>query len=142
MRQSSRLPIAGDSGIPADMLERLKVDLGQKTFGELLQERDWAVQEIVRLRAEIVRLASRPLRATSLSPAGSAVAKIGDDSTAWMELRRLIRLADVCKLIGLGKTMIYQLKSEGSFPKSVRVGARAVRWRMADIIAWQGARKS
>jgi prophage regulatory protein len=57
-----------------------------------------------------------------------------------MESQRLIRLTDVCRLVGLGRAMVYRLKAEGRFPASVRVSERAVRWRMADIIAWQESR--
>ena len=37
--------------MPIDMLERLRTDPGHRTLGELLQDRQWAVQEIERLRA-------------------------------------------------------------------------------------------
>ena len=37
------------------MWDRLKTDPGQRTLGELVQEREWAVQEIGRLRLEFMR---------------------------------------------------------------------------------------
>lgn len=37
------------------MWERLKTDPSLRTLGELLQEREWAVQEIRRLRLELMR---------------------------------------------------------------------------------------
>lgn len=49
-----------------DMLHRLEADPGSRTIGELLQERAWAVNEILQLRAELQvlrqRTRSRPVR--------------------------------------------------------------------------------
>ncbi|MEA3139758.1 MAG: hypothetical protein QOK23_1927 [Gammaproteobacteria bacterium] len=36
--------------MPLDMLDRLCLDPGTRTLGELMQEREWAVGEIRRLR--------------------------------------------------------------------------------------------
>ena len=84
MRRSSYWAATGDRGTTTDMFEQLKVDPGRRTLGELLQERAWAVQEIARLREEIVRLESRPVRAVSQSPIGRD-SPDGADSTTWMD---------------------------------------------------------
>lgn len=39
-------------------------------------------------------------------------------------------------LVGLGRSAIYQMQAEGRFPKSVKLGARAVGWIADDVIAW------
>ena len=41
--------------MPTDLLGRLQADPGTRTFGELVQERQWALQEIHRLRALLAR---------------------------------------------------------------------------------------
>jgi prophage regulatory protein len=128
-----------DLGARTDRLEQLKVDPGRRTLGELIQERAWAVEEITRLRADVARLASQAPRSWAL-PSLSETLKTGTDSSIEMDTRRLLRLPEVCKLVGLGKTTIYQLKADSQFPNPVRVGAHAVRWRMAEIVAWQEAR--
>jgi len=46
------------TGTGSDMLERLRDDPGSRTLGQLLQERQWALQEIERLSAEVLRLGS------------------------------------------------------------------------------------
>jgi prophage regulatory protein len=142
MRRSPYWAATEDRGTTPDLFEQLKVDPGRRTLGELLQERDWAVQEIARLRAVIVRLESRPVRTVSPIPIGRDAPELGAGSTTWMELRRLLRLSEVCSLIGLSRAAIYQMKTEGRFPAPVKVGVRAVRWRMADIVAWQEARSA
>ena len=42
-----------------DMLDRLILDPGTRTLGELLQEREWAVGEIRRLRLDLGRLSRK-----------------------------------------------------------------------------------
>lgn len=107
-----------------DMLEGLRTDGGRRTLGELLQERQWALGEIERLRERIARLqTSRP---TIAAPASSS-------PTA---RNRLIRLSEVCDMVGLSRSTIYQRIAAGTFPPNCRVGARATRWRMADVEDW------
>lgn len=53
-----------------------------------------------------------------------------------LEELRILRLADVKRLTGLGKTSIYKLMSEGNFPRAVSLGERAVGWIVRDIRAW------
>lgn len=52
----------------------------------------------------------------------------------------LLRRADVELLTGLSRSSIYRLISEGSFPRPVKVGERAVRWPASAIEAWRAAR--
>lgn len=49
---------------------------------------------------------------------------------------RILRLPQVCELIGLKKTMIYQMEAEARFPKRVRLGSRAVGWLEDELRAW------
>lgn len=48
----------------------------------------------------------------------------------------LIRRNQVEQLIGLKKAAIYQLIKQGSFPSPVKIGKRAVAWRIADLDLW------
>ena len=118
-----------------DMFDAMRADPGHRTLGELLQERQWAVDEISRLRDEVIRLASRRIdTAQSASSPKIPAVRTFDDP---LILRRLLRLSDVESLVGLSRSMIYRLISERRFPPQTRVGPRAVRWRAADILAWQ-----
>lgn len=51
---------------------------------------------------------------------------------------RLLRLGDVLERIGMSRAWLYLAMSQGSFPRPVRLGRRAVAWRESDISAWQG----
>jgi prophage regulatory protein len=53
---------------------------------------------------------------------------------------QILRLPQVCKVTGLGRSMIYQLESERRFPCRVRIGARAVGWVDAEVQSWLAGR--
>lgn len=50
--------------------------------------------------------------------------------------RRIMRLPEVKTKTGFGRAWIYQLMSEGKFPKARRIGARAVGWPSDEIEQW------
>jgi prophage regulatory protein len=50
----------------------------------------------------------------------------------------ILRRPDVEKRCGLSRSTIYQLMTEGRFPRPVRLGKRAVGWRESDIAEWLG----
>jgi hypothetical protein len=93
-----------------DFIDSMRLDRGQRTLGELLQERQWAVDEISRLRCEVTRLTSR--RLDPVQRANPEQTPTARDSVDPLTSRRLLRLAEVESLV-------------------------AVRWRAADILAWQ-----
>lgn len=53
---------------------------------------------------------------------------------------RIIRLKEVIDYTGLGRSTIYKYISEGSFPKSVSLGDRAVGWVESEVHDWILAR--
>lgn len=48
----------------------------------------------------------------------------------------ILRRPDVEAVTGLSRSTIYKWMNEGSFPKPVKLGPRAVGWREADINDW------
>jgi prophage regulatory protein len=115
-----------------DMLDRLCLDPGTRTIGELMQEREWAAGEIRRLRSDAARLARKHEAARIEEEMNHAV----DPA---LNAQRLLRLAEVSAMIGLKHSAIYKYVSEGRFPAPLKVGIRSVRWRMADILAWRAS---
>lgn len=67
-----------------------------------------------------------------------------ENDTAAQPLRpyrdRLLRLADVKHMTGLGRSSIYAGIQAKSFPAAVNLTAHAVAWRESDIDAWIAAR--
>ena len=54
----------------------------------------------------------------------------------------LLPITEVKRLAGIGKTMIYRLEREGSFPKRYKPGGYASRWSRREVIAWREAQRS
>lgn len=55
---------------------------------------------------------------------------------------RLISLTEVKELTGLGKTMIYRLIRQGSFPQQYKPGGFASRWSECEILAWRESQRA
>lgn len=53
--------------------------------------------------------------------------------------RRILRLPDVMAAVGFGRAHIYNLMAEGKFPRSRRIGTRAVGWDSHEIETWIAA---
>ncbi len=49
---------------------------------------------------------------------------------------RLLRRRDVERITGMSRASIYRLMQQGDFPRPVKVGSTAVRWKESDIAAW------
>ena len=49
---------------------------------------------------------------------------------------RLLRRREVEKITGMSHSSIYRLMKKGKFPRRVRIGSKAVRWRLSVIMAW------
>ena len=53
-----------------------------------------------------------------------------------MASQRLLRLPDVKRQTGLSRSSIYGQISDGKFPQSVSIGARAVAWVEDEVEEW------
>jgi prophage regulatory protein len=120
--------------MPLDMLDRLCLDPGTRTIGELLQEREWAVGEIRRLRSDLGKL-SRKEKAEKIEEGMEQ--RGGLDPK--LHAQRLLRLAEVSTMIGLKRSSIYRYVADGQFPAPIKVGERSVRWKLADVLAWRAS---
>ena len=116
--------------MPLDMLDRLTLDPGTRTIGELFQEREWAVGEIRRLRTDVGRLSRK-------ADAGRIERELDQSVDPALQAQRLLRLAEVVTMSGLCRSSIYRYVSEGRFPAPIKAGIRSVRWKLADVLAWR-----
>jgi prophage regulatory protein len=53
----------------------------------------------------------------------------------------IARLETVSLMTGLSKSSIYAGMADDTFPRSVKLGKRAVGWRIRDIQAWLNSRE-
>jgi hypothetical protein len=98
------------------IVDALYIDAGHRTIGELIRDRERSLQEILRLRAII----SAPAVQRRSPPAGLAEAS-ATESTRY-PTEKLIKLAELCKLLDMARSTIYKLKTEGRFPEPIKVG--------------------
>ena len=117
-----------------EVLDRLRLDPGQRTLGQLLQDREAAYQEIRRLREELDRLRTMRSQVADRS-------KNSDKEVPKSALRpgTLIGIKDVAWLVSVSRPTIYRWVQNGDFPQPVRVGSNAVRWKAEDVEQWRNS---
>lgn len=49
---------------------------------------------------------------------------------------RLLKLPEVCRRVGLGKTMVYEMIRDGRFPPPYKISPFASRWSEREVVAW------
>lgn len=115
-----------------DILHRLQIDPGQRTIGELIQDRAAAAHEIIELRRQIERLRTvrndRKERTVETAP-----------KTQTFRPGTLLRISTVCELVGTSRSTIYRWVSEGTFPQPVRISEKAIRWNIDEFETWRAA---
>lgn len=57
-----------------------------------------------------------------------------------VEAETLLRLPEVERRTGLRRAHLYKLARAGSFPRPLKIGARASAWRASQVDAWIVAR--
>lgn len=101
-----------------DILDRLQTDPGKRTLGELLQDREAAIHEIKRLRAEIERLRTLRTEKPGTEKSESPSAPLAPASQPTYRAGTLLRLPDVCAFVGLSRSAIYRGVISGNFSTS------------------------
>ena len=91
--------------------------------------RDWLIQPPVLVPA--TQGLRPPTLPTDLPPAGSPTPKETEQNR-----NRLLRIPEVCRQTGLGKSYIYSMIQSGHFPGPKRLGVRAVAWLQSEVDAW------
>jgi prophage regulatory protein len=97
-----------------------------------MQEWEWAVGQIRRLRSDVGRL-SRKREAARIE----TDMEHADGLDPKLNAQRLLQLKEVSTMIGLKHSAIYKYVAEGRFPTPIKVGERNVRWKLSDVLAWQ-----
>ena len=123
-----------------DIIDRLRIDPGQRTLGQLLQDREAALHEILRLRQRLAPETQPAQQGKDVARNGSTVAGPAD-ALPPRAAGTLLRRKEVTALLGISNSSLYQRIAEGTFPAQVRIGPRAVRWRYEEVIAWRNAQR-
>lgn len=64
------------------------------------------------------------------------------NNEAAQPLPRLLNERQVAQLLGVSAMTVLRMRRDGTGPAFVRVGPRFVRYNLADVEAWLGARRS
>ena len=51
-----------------------------------------------------------------------------------------VTIKDLCAKYGVNRTTIWRWQQKQGFPDPVRFGPQTVRWKMADVTAWEASR--
>lgn len=54
----------------------------------------------------------------------------------------LLKIDEVKKLVGIGKSMIYRLERQDRFPKRYKPGGYASRWSRREVMVWRDQQRS
>ena len=57
-----------------------------------------------------------------------------------VEEARLLNALQVSALIGVSRTTLYRMVLAKQFPRPIRIGQRATRWRLSEILEWMDSR--
>ena len=71
-----------------------------------------------------------------LAPLGSQLAKDRETNALGEPAERFIQLKEVCRLVGVGKSMVYRMIQEGRFPAPYKPSPGAARWSEGEVLAW------
>jgi prophage regulatory protein len=75
-----------------------------------------------------------------LQRAGEHPPTARDESIRGARTLRMLRLAQVRAMTGLGKTKIYELQAEGSFPMRIKITGHSVAWIEDEVQEWLARR--
>ena len=54
----------------------------------------------------------------------------------------ILKLPEVTRITGIGRSNLYEMVKEGRFPKPVKLSVRSVGWRQSDVNAWLSSLKA
>ena len=53
-----------------------------------------------------------------------------------VQIEQLLKLQDVVGMVRLKRAAIYRQIREGSFPRGIKLGERAVAWKLSEVQEW------
>ena len=53
-----------------------------------------------------------------------------------MTNEKMLRLPEVAKMVGIGKSTVWKWMNTRGFPKQVKLSTKVAAWKLSDIQAW------
>ena len=119
-----------------DILMRLRTDAGQMTLAVLIQEREAAACEIEQLREQLRQRSREPMTPKPIVLSTVVTRREPQIEPRAFPPNALLRLSEVCKLVAVSRSTVYNWVSHGAFPRPIRISRRSVRWRFEHIAQW------
>lgn len=125
--------------IPTELHRRLTAIASEGILGRTVEEvvihltrnalhRDWATRPAAPETPQPPVPRPRPAdKSASRAPAIEAGFPPG---------KRLLRLPEVSRMVGLGRSSIYRLVGLGTFPAPKKLGAHSVAWLLSEVESW------
>lgn len=76
-----------------------------------------------------------PINAT-IPPPRSPALRLAHEAPAPHPRDRLIRIAQVLTITGLGRTSVYDLVKKGTFPRPITINRRCSAWSENAVLGW------
>ena len=87
--------------------------------------------------ADDIRMRSGPAPLGTAEPAGAP-----EGGAPFPGRDRVLRRPQLLKLLGIGKTLLYDLIEDENFPEPKALGKRSVGWLESEVLAWVQERPS
>jgi prophage regulatory protein len=68
------------------------------------------------------------------------IEQLQHDTSSTSVAKQILRLCVVTQKVGLSRSSLYKMMADGTFPKSIELGARSIGWLSSDIDAWIDSR--
>ena len=59
-----------------------------------------------------------------------------EQGSSFAAFNRCVRIMQVCEMMGMSKASVYRKMTDGTYPKSFKIGESMSAWRVATIEAW------
>lgn len=125
--------------LPPELHRRLAALAAEGILGRTLEEVVIHLTRNSLHRESVARpaLLEEPKRLEPRPRPSSSAAKLDQTPEAGFPPgKQLLRLREVSRIVGLGRSSIYRLVSSGAFPPPRKLGARSVAWLRSEVDSW------
>jgi prophage regulatory protein len=135
-RQASRRASDLTISLAGDLRTALEkyADLYRATYGEEITLIELIPAILAEFLADDGAFAPEFGSRAAFTPATLRAIEIGHPAAASAE--KLIPLKEVCRLVGVGKSMVYRMVKQNRFPAPYKPSPGAGRWSEKEILAW------
>lgn len=61
---------------------------------------------------------------------------MAEKATTTSTTSNILRISEVCKIVGLSSSQVYGMAAQGDFPRQIRLSKRASGWLESEVRQW------